>query len=118
RKLSVDLLDLSRLEAGSLELRPEQVDISELTRSVSGEFEPALAQHDSHLELRLASRTIEVQCDPVRVAQIMRILIDNALTHTPPGRRIVVTAARSDGHVRVAVRDDGDGIEAAAMPRI
>jgi signal transduction histidine kinase len=118
RKLSVDLLDLSRLESGSLELRPEQVDLGELTRSVSGEFEPALAQHDSHLELRLAARTIEAQCDPVRVAQIMRILIDNALTHTTPGRRIVVTAARSDGHVRLAVRDDGEGIEAAALPRI
>src|SRR5205807_1674841 len=67
RKLSVDLLDLSRLESGSLELRPEEVDLCELTRSVSGEFEPALAQHDSHLELRLASRAIEAQCDPVRV---------------------------------------------------
>jgi signal transduction histidine kinase len=118
RKLSVDLLDLSRLESGSLELRPEQVDLGELTRSVSGEFEPALAQHDSHLELRLAARTIEAQCDPVRVAQIMRILIDNALTHTAPGRRIVVTAARSDGHVRLAVRDDGEGIEPAALPRV
>jgi signal transduction histidine kinase len=118
RKLSVDLLDLSRLESGSLELRPEQVDLGELTRSVSGEFEPALAQHDSHLELRLAARTIEAQCDPVRVAQIMRILIDNALTHTPPGRRIVVTAARSDGQVELAVRDDGEGITSAALPRI
>ncbi len=54
RKLSVDLLDLSRLESGSLELRPEQVDLGELTRSVSAEFEPSLAQHDAHLELRLA----------------------------------------------------------------
>jgi two-component system, OmpR family, sensor kinase len=118
RKLSVDLLDLSRLESGSLELRPEQVDLGELTRSVSGEFEPALAAHDSHLELRLAARTIEAQCDPVRVAQIVRILIDNALTHTTPGRRIVVTATRSDGHVRLAVRDDGEGIDPAALPRI
>jgi two-component system OmpR family sensor kinase len=118
RKLSVDLLDLSRLESGSLQLRPEQVDLSELTRSVSGEFEPALAAHDSHLELRLAARTIEAQCDPVRVAQIMRILIDNALTHTSPGRRITVTATRSDGHVRLAVRDDGQGISPGALPRI
>jgi signal transduction histidine kinase len=118
RKLSVDLLDLSRLEAGSLELRPEQVDLGELTRSVSGEFEPTLAQHDSHLELRLAARRIEAQCDPVRVAQIMRILIDNALTHTPPGTRIVVTAGRDDGHVRLAVRDDGHGIEHDALGRI
>ncbi len=118
RKLSVDLLDLSRLEAGSLELRPEQVDLGELTRSVSGEFEPTLAQHDSHLELRLASGRIDVQCDPVRVAQIMRILIDNALTHTPPGTRIVVTAGRDNGYVRLAVRDDGEGIEREAVSRI
>jgi signal transduction histidine kinase len=118
RKLSVDLLDLSRLEAGSLELRPEQVDLGELTRSVSGEFEPALAQHDAHIELRLTARTIEALCDPVRVAQIMRILIDNALTHTPSGTRIVVTAGRDNGYVRLAVRDDGDGIRRASLPRI
>jgi signal transduction histidine kinase len=117
RKLSVDLLDLSKLEAGSLELREEQVDLGELTRSVSGEFEPSLAQHDSHIELRVA-RTLDAQCDPVRVAQIMRILIDNALTHTASGTRIEVTARRSNGRIVLAVRDNGDGIEAAAAPRI
>jgi two-component system, OmpR family, sensor kinase len=117
-KLSVDLLDLSRLESGSLELRPEEVDLSELTRSVSGEFEPTLAQHDSRLEVRLPARTIEAQCDPVRVAQIIRILIDNALTHTPPGTRIVVTAGRENGHVRLAVRDNGEGIEHQLQQRI
>ncbi len=118
RKLSVDLLDLSRLESGSLELRPEQVDLSELTRSVSGEFEPVLAQHDAHLEVRLSSGRIESVCDPVRVAQIVRILIDNALVHTPAGSRIVVTARRSDGHVNLAVRDDGEGIDPQALRRI
>jgi signal transduction histidine kinase len=117
RKLSVDLLDLSKLEAGSLELRPEQVDLGELTRSVSAEFELSLAQHDAHLELRL-SADAEATCDPVRIAQIVRILIDNALTHNPPGTRIVVTAGRDDGHVRVAVRDDGEGIDRLALPRI
>jgi signal transduction histidine kinase len=117
RKLSVDLLDLSKLEAGSLELREEQVDLGELTRAVSGEFEPTLAQHDSHLELRLPRR-LDAVCDPVRVAQIVRILIDNALTHTPPGTRIVVTAGRQDGEVRLAVRDNGDGVDRQSMPRI
>jgi signal transduction histidine kinase len=117
-KLSVDLLDLSRLEAGSLELRPEEVDLTELTRSVSGEFEPSLAQHDSRLELRLPARRLEAQCDPVRVAQIMRILIDNALTHTPRGTQIVVTAARENGRVQLAVRDDGEGIDTQAQQRI
>jgi signal transduction histidine kinase len=117
-KLSVDLLDLSRLEAGSLEINPEDVDVSELTRSVSGEFEPALAQHDSRLELRLPPRRIDAQCDPVRVAQIVRILIDNALTHNPPGTQITVTAARENGSLRLAVRDDGKGIDRAAAQRI
>jgi len=118
RKLSVDLLDLSRLESGSLELRPEQVDLGELTRSVSGEFEPTLAQHDSHLELRLPSRSIDAVCDPVRVAQIMRILIDNALTHTSSGTRIMVTAGKDNGSVRLVVRDDGEGIDSLAQQRI
>jgi two-component system, OmpR family, sensor kinase len=118
RKLSVDLLDLSRLESGSLELRPEQVDLAELTRSVSGEFEPSLAQHDSHLELRFGPGAIEAVCDPVRVAQIVRILLDNALTHTPPGTRIVVTARPGERDVRVAVRDDGDGIDPQVLGRI
>jgi two-component system OmpR family sensor kinase len=66
----------------------------------------------------LAARRIEAVCDPVRVAQIMRILLDNALTHTPAGTQIVVTAAREDGRVRLAVRDDGQGIDAHAVPRI
>jgi signal transduction histidine kinase len=118
RKLSVDLLDLSSMESGSLELRPEHVDLGELTRSVSGEFEPTLAQHDAHLELRLAARRIEAVCDPVRIAQIMRILIDNALVHTAPGTRVVVTAGRDDGYVRLAVRDNGPGIDPEALPRI
>ena len=118
RKLSVDLLDLSRLESGSLELRPEQVDLGELTRSVSGEFEPVLAQHDSHLELRVGPGGIEATCDPVRVAQIMRILLDNALAHTPSGTQIVVTARRTADTVFLAVRDDGDGIDPQALSRI
>jgi two-component system, OmpR family, sensor kinase len=116
-KLSVDLLDLSKLEAGSLKLREEQVDLGELTRSVSSEFEPSLVQHDSHIELRVA-RTLDAQCDPVRVAQIMRILIDNALTHTASGTQIEVTARRENGQVVLAVRDNGEGIDSNSVRRI
>jgi two-component system OmpR family sensor kinase len=117
-KLAVDLLDLSKLEAGSLELRPEPVDLGELARQVADEFEPALDRHDSHLELRLARRPVEAVCDPVRVAQIMRILLDNALAHTAPGTGIVVSAAREDGVVRLAVRDGGEGIRRQDLSRI
>ena len=118
RKLTVDLLDLSRLEAGSLELRPEPVDLSELARSVSSEFEPVLAQRDAHLEVRLTGRPVEALCDPVRVAQIMRILIDNALTHSSPGTDVVVSATRDDGFARLAVRDYGRGIERHALSQV
>ncbi|MBB4661095.1 sensor histidine kinase [Conexibacter arvalis] len=118
RKLTIDLLDLSRLEAGSLELRPEPVDLSELAQAVSGEFEPVLAQRDAHLEVRLTGRPVEALCDPVRVAQIMRILIDNALTHSSPGTDVVVSATRDDGFARLAVRDYGRGIERQALSQI
>ena len=50
QKLSVDLLDLCRLDAGSMQLQPEPVDLSELARSVATEFTPALAEHDTELE--------------------------------------------------------------------
>ena len=126
-KLATGLLDLSRLEAGGLELHPEPSDLSAIARTVTSEFIPALAQHGSHLQLRLAQEPLPVTCDPERVAQIARILIDNALTHTPPGTNIVVTANVVSGGldapvptppVRLAVRDFGPGMPGAAMTRI
>jgi two-component system, OmpR family, sensor kinase len=117
-KLATELLDLSRLEAGSLELRHERVDLAVVARAVGDEFTPALAQHESRLELDLAEEGIEAVCDPERVAQIVRILIDNAVTHTPPGTQITLSGARRDGRVSLAVRDSGVGIKRAALGRV
>jgi two-component system OmpR family sensor kinase len=118
RKLATELLDLSRLEAGSLELRAERTDIGALARQVTEEFTPALAQHDSHLRLRLRRDPIRAVCDRERVAQIMRILIDNALAHTPQGTDIFVSAEHANGNVRLAVQDNGLGIHRTVLPRI
>ena len=118
RKLATELLDLSKLEAGSLELRPEPTDVGELARQVTAEFTPALAQHDSHLQLRLQRDPIRATCDRERVAQIVRILIDNALAHTPEGTEIFVSATRRNGSVCLAVRDHGLGIHRTVLPRI
>jgi signal transduction histidine kinase len=118
QKLSTELLDLSKLEAGSLELRPEPTDVGDLARTVATEFTPALAQHDSHLELRLPRSPIEAECDPERLAQIMRILIDNALSHTPHGTDVFVSATQANGNLRLAVRDHGPGIRRDMLPRI
>ena len=118
KKLASGLLDLSRLESGALELRPEATDVGVLARAVTSEFGPALARHDSHLTLRLGAEPVEAVIDPERVGQVLRILIDNALAHTPPGTDMVVTAGRQDGLVRVAVRDFGDGIKRQSLERL
>ncbi len=117
-KLATDLLDLSKLEAGSLELRPEQTDLSLVARAVASEFEPQLQTHDSHLELRLPTAHLTAVCDPERVAQVMRILIDNALTHTPRGTDMIVSASRRGGRVRLGVGDFGPGIHRTMLPTI
>jgi two-component system, OmpR family, sensor kinase len=111
QKLATDLLDLSRLDAGSLDLTPEQVDLGELAGSVAQEFVPALDQHGSKLAVEIETGRTWAVCDPDRVAQIMRILLDNALRHTPPGTDVRITADREDGHVRIAVADTGAGLE-------
>jgi signal transduction histidine kinase len=118
QKLATELLDLSRLESGSLELRPEPTDLGQLARTVTTEFTPAITQHESHLELSLGRAPIRATCDPERVAQIMRILIDNAIAHTPPGTDIFVSATRANGKVCLAVRDHGLGIKRPVLPRI
>ena len=118
RKLATELLDLSRLESGALELRPEPTDIGQLAREVAAEFTPAAQRHEASVRLELNDEPIELDCDPERVAQVLRILLDNALVHTPPGTGVRVSAARRNGHVRLEVSDRGLGIKRQNMPHI
>jgi signal transduction histidine kinase len=118
RKLATELLDLSRLEAGALELRPEQTDVGQLAREVAGEFTPAAQRHESRVRLDLPDEPIELECDPERLAQVLRILLDNALVHTPAGTGVWVSADRRNGHVRLEVSDKGLGIKRQNMPHI
>jgi two-component system, OmpR family, sensor kinase len=118
QKLSVDLLDLSRIDAGSLQLACEPVDLSELARRVVGEFGPVLSEHGTELEVSLPDGGIEARCDRERVVQIMRILLDNALHHTPEGTPVKVSAGRSDGTAAVTVADGGPGIGGGAAAHV
>jgi two-component system, OmpR family, sensor kinase len=118
RNLATELLDLSRLEAGALELRPEPTDIGQLAREVAAEFTPAASRHSADVRLDLSHEPIELDCDPERVAQVLRILLDNALVHTPEGTGVRVSAARENGHVRLEVSDRGLGIKRQNMPHI
>jgi signal transduction histidine kinase len=118
QKLAVSLLDLSRIDAGSLELNPEDVDLSELAREVAGEFTPAVSRHHTRLRLRLPAQDVGAICDRERVAQIMRILLDNALRHTPEGTPVTVTADRINGTAALTVADTGPGVPAPAADRV
>jgi len=109
QKLAVDLLDLSRLDAGSVALERERVDLGALARTIVGEFRPAVVRHDTELEVHLPSR-IQALCDRERVAQIMRILLDNALRHTPEGTHVTVSAERTNGAAALTVADEGPGL--------
>lgn len=119
-KLATQLLDLSRLESGVIELASTPTDLGVLARAVSAEFGPALTAHDSKLEVRVPGDPVRVTCDSERVAQLLRILIDNALAHTPRGTSVVVTAtgpANGFG-ARLSVSDSGPGIPDEALARV
>jgi two-component system, OmpR family, sensor kinase len=118
QKLSVDLLDLSRLDSGSVELHTEPVDLAELTRSVAGEFHPRLADHETALVLDVPNEGPSASCDRERVAQIMRILLDNALRHTPEGTHVTVSASRYNGATELTVADTGPGLPAGARGKV
>ena len=114
QKLAVDLLDLSRLDAGSIQLHRQGVDLSALALEVIGEFRPAVQRHETKVEMRLPAR-VRATCDRERVAQIMRILLDNALRHTPEGTHVTVSAGRSNGAISLTVADDGPGLRDRAQ---
>jgi signal transduction histidine kinase len=112
QKLAVDLLDLSRLDAGSVALAIENVDLTELVESVAREFRPALKEHDTQLELELPETGFTAVCDGERVAQIVRVLIDNALRHTPPGTAVRLSGGRDSAGVALTIADQGPGLPA------
>jgi two-component system OmpR family sensor kinase len=118
QKLSVDLLDLSRLDSGSVELHNEPVDLAELTRSIASEFHPRLAEHHTELHIDVPDEGPSAHCDRERVAQIMRILLDNALRHTPEGTDVTVRANRYNGAAELTVADTGPGLPAGARGKV
>ena len=117
-KLSSDLLNLSQLDAGGVELDPQDVDLSALAREVVQEFGPRADRHRSRLELRTPDRPVIALADPDRVRQIIRILLDNALTHTPEGVSVTVTTYSVNRRAELTVSDEGPGIPQRMQKRL
>jgi signal transduction histidine kinase len=117
-KLTADLLNLSQLDAGGIEMKIASVDLSSLARDVAREFGARAELRGSRLELRTPDRPVIAVADPDRVRQIIRILLDNALTHTPEGASVTVTIYSVDQRAELTVSDDGAGIPQRAQKRI
>ena len=117
-KLTVDLLDLSQLDAGAIEMRPHNVDLAALAREVTREFGARADLRGSRLELRTPDQPPIARGDPDRVRQIIRILLDNALTHTPEGTKVTVTTYSVNRRAELTVSDEGSGIPQRVQSRI
>jgi signal transduction histidine kinase len=117
-KLTRDLLDLSQLDAGAVAIQSRNLDLGSLAREVAREFGPRADGHGSRLELRTPDRPVAARADPERVRQVIRILLDNALTHTPEGTKITVTTYSANRRAELTVSDDGPGIPPRVQSRI
>lgn len=117
-KLTTDLLNLSQLDAGGIVLSRHNVDLSALAREVAREFGPRADLRDSRLELRTPERPVFAVADPDRLRQVIRILLDNALTHTPEGTSVTVTTYSVNRRAELTVSDDGTGIPQRVQKRI
>jgi two-component system, OmpR family, sensor kinase len=116
-KLTADLLDLSKLDADVMEVSADEVDLESVGRKVAEEFTAAAELHGSTVGLEGRGGAVAM-ADADRVAQIIRILVDNALTHTPEGTSITITAHRRDGTASLAVADNGPGISPYDLNRV
>jgi len=117
QKLATDLLDLSRLDAGRLAVARESFDLAAAGEVVATEFRP-LAAASGHALRFGAAGPAPALGDEERVLQVGRVLVDNALRHTPPGTEVELVVERDNNEARLAVVDDGPGIPAEARQQV
>ncbi len=116
-KLATNLLDLSRLDAGRLTVAREPLELSELAAELAVEFGPRAAAAGHRLEAPPAA-TAAARGDAERVLQIGRVLVENALVHTPAATTVRISTALDGGRALLTVANDGPPIPAEARERI
>jgi signal transduction histidine kinase len=116
-KLATELLDLSRLDAGHIDLDREAVALDGVARTAAEEFTAVALQTGHELEVE-ASRQVLAVVDEQRMLQIARILVENALVHTPPGTHVRIAVGEQRGTAQLTVSDDGPGIDEAEAANI
>ena len=117
-RLVDDLLDVSRITRGTIELRQERVDIAEIVKAALEANRAQLEKPRHDVRVSLPREPLYVDGDRTRLVQIISNLLDNAAKYTDPGGRITVNADREGNAAVVRVRDNGIGIPGELLPKI
>jgi two-component system, chemotaxis family, CheB/CheR fusion protein len=117
-RLVDDLLDVSRIARGKVELRKEVIDLREPVRHACETAQPVIDEHGHRLKLDLPSEPCWVEGDAVRLSQIVSNLLTNAAKYTDHADVIFLSVRREGDAATVRVRDSGVGIAAEFLPRI
>jgi len=117
-RLIDDLLDVSRINRGSLLLRTDAAEIGEVVRSAVDMSRPLIEAARHELAISLSPQPLWVQGDSLRLAQVVTNLLNNAAKFTPPGGRISVATRREETAAVIGVRDSGIGIPPDDLRRV
>lgn len=110
RRLVNDLLDLTQLETGNMNLRVEEVSVEELVNRVTTRIEPLFNEQHKHLQVSVQDHLPLIMGDEDKLQQVLVNLLDNAIKYTPANGLVEVNAALHDDKVQISVRDTGPGI--------
>jgi len=105
-KLASDLLDLTRLDAGRMTVAREPVDLAALAGDLAEEFGPVAASSDH--QISVVANPVSAEADELRVLQLGRILVENALLHTPAGTPVEIRTLERGGNAVLEVEDAGE----------
>ena len=117
-RLVDDLLDVSRITRGKVELRKEPVELAQVVQSAVEASRPLIEKWGHELTVTIPPESILLDADPTRLAQVFLNLLNNAAKYTNRGGRIALTAERENGDVVVRVKDNGIGIPAEMLPHV
>ena len=117
-RLVDDLLDVSRITKGKIELRRERLELSTLVSSAVEASRPLLKKWGHDLSISIPPEPIYLDADPTRMDQVLLNLLNNAAKYTEQGGRIALTAALEGAEVVIRITDNGVGIPPDVLPRI
>ncbi|MCG6941670.1 MAG: PAS domain S-box protein [Thiohalocapsa sp.] len=119
-RLVDDLLDVTRIARGKIQLQRERLDLCDLIRRAVEDYREPIAQSRLGLEVALPEQPLWINADRIRIAQVIDNLLNNAEKFTPGGGRVVVSAVHDTalGQAILTVRDTGIGIAPDMLPRV